>query len=451
MPTPSLSPPSFAERFLTRRDALVERSGNDLFAILAGEFRSRYGLPEDVVMAQEAGAEFSIGYGSELLQAFIRDAIGGGRIAAVEVASHARPTPQPYSGINVAIDAEPEGPATATLLAGTFRVVADCDEQRQYRIGAAVTVPTGAPLPCPKFDPTLLRETAAGGGEELLRCLDRLSLEASLQTVELVTPFRHMAKRRMARDMARIAQYFNDLELDIKKRLARRPTSSLQTKLESLASERDRRFEQLAHTYRMNVSLAPVALYLLKSPSQRVRLQAKRRKRRLDISVRWFPACRLWEPLRCESCGRGIHAFALCEQAKHLFCGTCYDKSGTGGRRPCFRCDGTKPPVGTRIDRGIAIREGHPSAHDPGLSGGGLPPAPNTVGGIRDAILATLGREAAPQSARDLREALGLSSAALTKALKTLVKNGLVERTGRGTGTRYALPQGPGKTSREFT
>ncbi|MBI4703450.1 MAG: hypothetical protein HY744_20255 [Deltaproteobacteria bacterium] len=125
------------------------------------------------------------------------------------------------------------------------------------------------------------------------------------------------------------------------------------SKKEQFGAEAERQLETLGEKYRLRLRLQPFALLLAQLPVSICELLVRRRKDERRLEVAYNLLAKRFDPLPCEACGRDTHAFGLCDQALHVLCGPCLDRSGGRGRRDCPRCLGRRPPanVGELIAR----------------------------------------------------------------------------------------------------
>ncbi len=335
----------FAAQVLEREGALVEPSGEDAIeVVLPDRLRQNLETGEFSILTDGEGEGQACGYGTEILGRIVRIAICGGRVAAFRADLPSSPPRKPESviGLNLTFRVLQTWSEWGWILVGCARYRASCDDQREGFVQGAVTAPAGMPVPVPDFgaiplEKISLQQLPQGVLRPAYPALTGVLRRITLENLE---GFRNAVSRRHGRDIERIRRYFNDAARDLRRRLGNRNAPLLQGKLDALPGELQRRLNQLEADCVLRVRLEMVGLLAINGPGVTAELEVKRRKHRRILQARYDGIGRRWMGLRCDGCGSAALAFAMCDEAKHVLCSACWDFCGSGGHRPCFRCQG---------------------------------------------------------------------------------------------------------------
>ena len=279
----------------------------------------------------------------------------------------------------------------------------------------------------------------------LLRALER-------QAAACLEDFRTAVLRRRVRDARRIERYFREMEDDLRRRVKSRGGDPLRAKLQALPEERVRRLEELRAECAVRASLDIVALAAVRVPGVTVELEVRRRKHRRRLKVWYDGHARRWAGLRCDGCGAGATAFAMCDEAEHVYCKDCWNTCGTGGHRRCFRCSGeperesweslTLEPISDSASVTVTAT----SAKNPlARADSELPEASDIPGSsdpedeLRERVLEVIAGQRWPMTSAQIRLFVDVDAAKLRRLLRPLIEDGTVVRLGERRGTRYAL------------
>jgi hypothetical protein len=121
-------------------------------------------------------------------------------------------------------------------------------------------------------------------------------------------------------DRARLNNYYDDLQHDLEKRLARaederRP--GLQAKLDALKLERQSKLLDAEQKYRLRADLELINLAIIAQPKIEIDVEISKRGVTARRSLAWDPLRHLLEPLVCDVCGEPGEGLTLCERG-HL-------------------------------------------------------------------------------------------------------------------------------------
>jgi hypothetical protein len=458
----------FVEGVLTQEGALVDGAEEGrLEAVLPPGLQRQLELGELAVLVEndKEQGDMAYGYGAEGLDRIVRVALGQqGRVLAGQV-THPVPSPRPpkaYTGLNLSVRVGAITAAPAWSLIGLGRYVATSDDQREGLVRVALPALSGGPVEIPGLEafavePVDVEELPA----TVLRAgFHRLRTALVDASVTRLAGFREAVSRRHRRDAERVDQYFADVRADLARRIGiRKDTPGLRAKLAALPAEQLRRRSQLVANHALQVTLDLVGLVAIRGPGLDAELIVKRRKHERTLPVRFDGLANQWAPLQCDGCGQNVFAFAMCDDAAHVLCAECWDRGGSGGHRDCFRCSG-KPLVPAWKRRLVPLRLNGASpqgtspktpapktavaprpAVRPAPSSSRFSPRPETrqtqPNRTRNEVIQVLKQAVRPCSSHYIRRFVDLSAAQLRSVLTKMIDEGLVKKTGRGTGTSY--------------
>ncbi len=126
-------------------------------------------------------------------------------------------------------------------------------------------------------------------------------------------------ERHLALDRARIADYYDDLERDMRRRLnslgageVEQRRSSAEDKLLALQTERQAKLEDVAGRHNIRLELELINILLIEQPKIRLPVSISNRTANIIRVVVWDPLVHRMEPLICDVCGRPGWGLHLC-------------------------------------------------------------------------------------------------------------------------------------------
>jgi hypothetical protein len=164
----------------------------------------------------------------------------------------------------------------------------------------------------------------------------RLASPAALSSVQSRLPgFIESLKRRRERDLRRMADYYQAVDEEIRRKIARAGAKEEVRKneiqrLDATARAYQARAAELLERYRMSVRISGIATLACRIPTYRLRVQLMRRARSADVWFSWNPFSRRVEFRCCDSCSLATEAAALCDDQVHYLCLNCLG--------PCLTC-----------------------------------------------------------------------------------------------------------------
>ena len=180
-------------------------------------------------------------------------------------------------------------------------------------------------------------------GELAVRAWRLASRAASLSIHSRLRDFTESLKRRRERDLRRMADYYQAIDEEIRRKIARTAAKedvrkSEMQRLEATASAYQARASELLERYRMTVRISGIATLACMIPTYRLRVLLLRRTRNADASFSWNPFTRRIESRCCDSCGLATEAAALCDDQVHYLCLDCLGPCPTCSKVFCRAC-----------------------------------------------------------------------------------------------------------------
>jgi hypothetical protein len=135
------------------------------------------------------------------------------------------------------------------------------------------------------------------------------------QEAQAVSGLSRRAARFLELDRARLEQYYDDLQRDLERRLARSEgerQASLREKLAAVRTERELKLADAEARYRLRIDLGLVSALVVAQPKLILQVQIENRGTAIQRRVVWDPLLHQIEPLRCDVCGRPGASLHLC-------------------------------------------------------------------------------------------------------------------------------------------
>jgi hypothetical protein len=179
---------------------------------------------------------------------------------------------------------------------------------------------------------------AVGRCWPLARAVGRSAIEGALEA-----PLDSLA-RRQVRDLERMREYYEAIDQELRRKIARRrgrdPNADL-TRLEATGRAFETRARETAERYRARVTAGPVAVLACRVPGHRVRARLLRRAQSVERSFAWNPIECAIEACACDGCARPAGRAWLCDAQVHYLCADCLGACPTCGHRYCRACTRT--------------------------------------------------------------------------------------------------------------
>ncbi|MBI2150465.1 MAG: hypothetical protein HYU27_07655, partial [Acidobacteria bacterium] len=151
---------------------------------------------------------------------------------------------------------------------------------------------------------------------------------ASSTVMARVTGFGESLKRRRERDLRRMTEYYQAIDQEIRRKIARAQSrvDARRTEIQRLdATHRayEARAAELLERYRMRVQISVLGVLAARIPAYRLRVQLMRRTRKTEALFSWNPFDKRIERRCCDACQRPTESALLCDDQVHYLCLNC--------------------------------------------------------------------------------------------------------------------------------
>jgi hypothetical protein len=213
----------------------------------------------------------------------------------------------------------------------------------------------GEEPPFDKLRTPLSRRTLEG-------LLERAKRAALDELAEPLDSLQRRAARFLELDRARLEQYYDDMQRDLKRRLERADDDrrkALQDKLVAVQAEREAKLADAEAKYQLRVELELINLLVIAQPRLVLPMNVVNRTATITRTVVWNPLLHRIEPLTCDVCGRASSRLFLCTgghlaheecllpqcvDCKRVYCRLCTDQM-----KACVVCD--RPVCASSLNR----------------------------------------------------------------------------------------------------
>ena len=223
----------------------------------------------------------------------------------------------------------------------------------------------------PVMPPVWLPDEEPLSRQALEGLLERAKRAALDELAEPLDSLQRRAARFLELDHARLEQYYDDMQRDLKRRLERatddpstssgqRRRKSLEDKLTAVQAEREAKLADAEAKYRLRVELELINLLVIAQPRLVLPMNVENRTATVTRTVVWNPLLHRIEPLTCDVCGRAsarlflctgghlVHEECLlphqCVDCKRIYCHLCTDQM-----KACVVCD--QPVCASSLNR----------------------------------------------------------------------------------------------------
>lgn len=370
MPTPLAD---FTARLLTHHGALVEQNPDGLIAVIPPALAAALEVAEYQRFAFDprapAGHTLVVAYDSPLIDRFQRLVETLGRTARVPAPAVALKAIDPEEVVTRAITltngiirdcrAEP-GHARYVGFVVEYELLADERISGMTDVWVNTTtrsVPRLEDLTARLLSPH--EETTAAGAEvvafdvagEIVAEAWAMGAARARRLVETrLQDATWSLRRRRERDFARLLEYYEAIDEEIRRRARRAVTKKDEAALTAETSRLDAtaqafrgRVADLVDRYRVRVRLEPLAAVVCTLPVYHVTARVQRRSVNRTIAMAWNAVDRALELPPCDGCGTGIATVILCDERAHLLCSGCQRDCETCGRSYCAACHARCP------------------------------------------------------------------------------------------------------------
>ena len=158
-----------------------------------------------------------------------------------------------------------------------------------------------------------------------------------------IADFLERLRRRRDRDVRRLREYYEEIDLEIRRKLSRgRLNDDLCRRERERLDATHRAFRsravEVADRYRVRLHLSPVGLWLCRLPVYHITVRLMRRNSSANVVFSWNPIDGRIEPRACDGCLAPTDSAWLCDDSVHYVCADCLAACRECGRRFCRAC-----------------------------------------------------------------------------------------------------------------
>lgn len=166
---------------------------------------------------------------------------------------------------------------------------------------------------------------------------------ARAQIAPVISDFLERLRRRRDRDVRRLREYYEEIDLEIRRKLSRpRLDDDLRRRERQRLDATHRAFHtrsaEVADRYRVRLHLLPIGVWLCRLPTYHVNVRLMRRNAAANVVFSWNPIDGRIEPRACDGCLAPTASAWLCDDAVHYVCDDCLAACRQCGRRFCRAC-----------------------------------------------------------------------------------------------------------------
>jgi hypothetical protein len=185
-------------------------------------------------------------------------------------------------------------------------------------------------------------------GELAAQAWDLALPAASLSIRSRLRDFIESLQRRRERDLRRMRDYYQAIDEEIRRKIARPATKEESRKteiqrLEATARAYQSRAAELLERYRVRVRVTGLATLACAIPTYQIRAQLLRRSAKREVSFSWNPFDRRIEPRCCDACAQATESAALCDDHVHYLCLNCLSPCPVCSKVFCRACQARCP------------------------------------------------------------------------------------------------------------
>ncbi|MBY0495109.1 MAG: hypothetical protein K2Y23_12935 [Cyanobacteria bacterium] len=158
-----------------------------------------------------------------------------------------------------------------------------------------------------------------------------------------IADFLERLRRRRERDVRRLREYYEEIDLEIRRKLSRpRLDEDLRRRERDRLDATHRAFHtrgaEVADRYRVRLRLSPIGVWVCRLPAYYINVKLMRRNAAAEAVFSWNPIDGRIEPRACDGCLAPTDSAWLCDDAVHYVCADCLAACRTCGRRFCRAC-----------------------------------------------------------------------------------------------------------------
>lgn len=158
-----------------------------------------------------------------------------------------------------------------------------------------------------------------------------------------IADFLERLRRRRDRDVRRLREYYEEIDLEIRRKLSRgRLNDDLCRRERERLDATHRAFRaravEVADRYRARLHFSPVGMWLCRLPAYHITVRLMRRNSSANVVFSWNPIDGRIEPRACDGCLAPTDSAWLCDDSVHYVCDDCLAACRECGRRFCRAC-----------------------------------------------------------------------------------------------------------------
>ena len=177
--------------------------------------------------------------------------------------------------------------------------------------------------------------------------------QAACRSVEAVirrelADFSKSLNRRLQRDVARLIDYYENLIIEIRRKITRRNLEGKEredeeSRIRATETELQRKIVDQREKYALKIGVEPINLLRIFMPVMAVNFEVRFRKAAREIPLVWNPLTKDFEARNCQGCATGLYHFYVCEENLHIVCADCFKCAGCG-KNICRACHSKQCP-----------------------------------------------------------------------------------------------------------
>jgi hypothetical protein len=177
-----------------------------------------------------------------------------------------------------------------------------------------------------------------------------------------IADFLERLRRRRDRDVRRLREYYEEIDLEIRRKLSRgRLNDDLGRRERERLDATHRAFRvrglEVADRYRVRLHLSPVGMWLCRLPAYHITVRLMRRTASANVVFSWNPIDSRIEPRACDGCLAPTDSAWLCDDSVHYVCDDCLAACRECGRRFCRACTRDCPRPHVRAQASSSPRQ----------------------------------------------------------------------------------------------
>ena len=327
----------FTEALLIRSGALVEWSeaAAEGLAILSPQTSARLRCPETVRLTHQPGAEaLCANLATDFLDRVLPLLAAEPRVGFFQVpdlylkrGDMAEALRRAFTWHNARVVVQVAAPERVEYHAWYFLASIVSEDRWEDVIGVTINAQSGAAVSLPEPLTTLDLEPPRGSEAAPPGTYRSAVRRANALMEQRAGPFVARLESRLARDRARIREYYAALLREESTKRHRVWTPEVKEKQEArrraVELELRRKLAELDERYAVRAELAPVVLLRIMVQALAVECEVFRRQARRMHTIYWNPVLKELEPMCCDGCGASTFSVVFTDGDVRPLCATC--------------------------------------------------------------------------------------------------------------------------------